>query len=161
MKELTKRCYIKLTNQEEMQDLMPEIAKFVEEKCYVLSIPFMFTYGFDKSNMYTDLKSDSILKKVFVEACMKSDLPSSILYDYAKSMFGDNDLLFYLYILGTDFKHTSIYKTYFRNEYSPQCKLMFVLKLIISILLIIVLVMVIVFVIHRFKLIDKIRNKFE
>lgn len=158
MKELTKRCYVKLANKEEMQELMPEIVKFIEDKCYVLSIPFMFTYGFDKGNMYTDLKSNSDLKRVFVEACMKADIPSSTLYDYAKSMFGDNDLLFYLYILGTDFKLTSIYKTYFRNDRSPQCKLMFVFKLIISILLIIVLVMVIIFMVHRFKLIEKIRN---
>ena len=153
MKDLTKRCYGKLSKHEDMHDLMPEIRKFVEDQCYVFSLPFMFNYGFERSDMYSELKSNRDLKMTFVEACMKADIPATVLFDYGRSMFGDDDLLFYLYILGTDFKFTSIYRTYFKNDKSPACRLMFIVKLILMILLIILVVIVIVLLVKKFDIV--------
>lgn len=150
MKDLTKRCYAKLSKNESIKSLIPEVVKYVEDQCYVFSLPFLLSYGFEKSDVFSEIKDNRILKMCFVEACMKADVSASVLFDYARSMFGDNDLLFYIYVLGTDFQFTSIYRTYFKTDKSPECRVMFIIKLILRILLIILVVIMIVLIVKRF-----------
>lgn len=150
-----------LSHVEDMDEVMPEIVKYVESNCYIFTFPYMFSNGYGKSDMYSDLKANPELKRVFVEACMKADVTASVLYDYAKSMFGDNDLLFYLYILGTNFRRTSLYRTYFKSNQRPETGIMFVLKFTLIVLLIIVLIIVIILVNRRMGIIRRIKNKID
>ena len=157
-KRLYQICYSKLADGFGLNNsLVHEIKEFVNDKTIKFIIPVLFKSDDTTLDMmYNELKSDKILKRVFIEACMKSSIPSLLLYKMGKGTFGNYDLLFYIYICCCDFKKSLIYQTNFRSSERfgiQENTFMNILKIMLYTMFIVLIIAIVVYaVIHIYKI---------